>query len=136
MKPALQLYIATILFVLSSASCTKNPLPPPPGNEYERIIQFALYTQEDLSNDNDSVHFSVFIKDHGTMLFDSLLYSMKIKDIPDSTHSLLFEKSIPDTDSDELSAGFRYTIQNVGSASFIDTIAADEEYKSIEFSFR
>jgi hypothetical protein len=61
---------------------------------------------------------------------------MKIKDIPDSTAKLVFDKKVPNDDGSDLAAGFRYDIDGVGNSSYLDTCSAGEMFKVINFSFK
>ncbi|MGH2649566.1 MAG: hypothetical protein ACRDE8_18450 [Ginsengibacter sp.] len=61
---------------------------------------------------------------------------MKIKDIPASINKLIFEKKVPGDDGSDLGVGFHYTIENVGSSSFIDSCKTGESFKVVNFSFR
>jgi hypothetical protein len=61
---------------------------------------------------------------------------MKIKDIPDSTAKLVFDKKVPNDDGSDLAAGFRYDIVGVGNSSYLDTCSAGEMFKVINFSFK
>ena len=67
--------------------------------------------------------------------FDSTVVSFKIKDIPHKSSQLVFEKKVP-SDGTILTAGFFYTIENVGTSWHLDTCAANEKLKVIEYSFQ
>ncbi|WP_214073833.1 hypothetical protein [Mucilaginibacter sp. dw_454] len=131
MKKLFTLCVA-IFAILSIASCTKKDPTVKPQNV--RSILFKLYTQKDFSDNDEDITFSIFIKKANQTLFDSTLATMKIKDIPKSASAMIFEKKI--NDNSLLSAGFNYSIENVGTSSHIDTIAAGEQNKEIDFSFQ
>jgi hypothetical protein len=60
---------------------------------------------------------------------------MKVKDIPKIGNKLVFEKKILNDDS-ELLAGFTYYIENVGMSWHLDTLAAGQKSKVIDYPFR
>jgi hypothetical protein len=124
------IFITAILF--TGISCKKDTLPV--SSNPERSIKFLLHTEQDFSNDNDSIIFSVFIRSHTEVLFDSMLYSMKIKDIPSSANQLVFEKKVVGNNAD-LSVGFRYEIRNVGFSWYTDTCQSGQTSKVVDFSF-
>lgn len=102
----------------------------------ERKIRFQLYTNQDFSADNSIIHFSIFIKDANRTLLDSALASMQIKDIPDAAHKLIVEKTVTGNYNSDLTAGFRYEIENVGISAFIDTSKAGNTFKIIDYAFQ
>jgi hypothetical protein len=61
---------------------------------------------------------------------------MQIKDIPDSAHKIVVEKKVIGYDNTELTAGFIYEIENVGSSWHIDTSKAGNPLKIIDYNFR
>jgi hypothetical protein len=61
---------------------------------------------------------------------------MHIKDIPDSLHKIVVEKTISADINAELAAGFVYQIQNVGISWFLDTLKAGNTFKTINYAFR
>jgi hypothetical protein len=134
MKIYLILVIAAFTIILAGTSCTKETAPIIPNSG--RTIKFILYTGKDFSNDNHNITFSLFIRNHTAVLFDSTLPSMKIKDIPDSSNKLIFEKKVPNDDGSDLAAGFRYTIENVGMSWYLDTCKAGNTFKVVDFSFQ
>lgn len=134
MKIYLPFIILAFAVILIGTSCTKEAAPTIPHPE--RIIRFILYTKQDFSGNNHNITFSLFIRNHTRDLFDSALSSMKIKDIPDSTHKLIFEKKVPNDDGSDVAAGFNYTIENVGSSWHIDTCAAGQVFKVVDFPFQ
>ena len=127
--------IKTLLFLsaLSFMSCTKEDSPSPTAPP--RKIRFVLYTEEDFSSDNN-ITFSLVIRNSTKTLFDSSLSVMKVKDIPKSANKLIFEKQVPNDDGSVLTAGFYYTIENVGLSWYIDTCSAGQSLKVIDYSFK
>src|SRR5215510_13836843 len=119
---------------ITIASCIKdgsnvNPMPPDSG----RTIRFVLYTDQDFSDDTSVIDFTIFIKKGSVyvgdtvasnLLFDSAFAPMRIKDIPDPAHKIVVEKKVIGYDDAELTAGFIYTIVNVGNAWHIDSSSA------------
>lgn len=134
MKIYSTLVILAFTIMLAATSCTKETSPEIPNSG--RTIKFILHTEKDFSNDEHNITFSLFIRNHTTVLFDSTLSSMKIKDIPDSTNKLIFEKKVPSDDGSDIAAGFRYTIENVGISWHLDTCKAGETFKVVDFSFQ
>ena len=128
------------------ASCEKtgsnaNPMPADSG----RTIRFVLYTDHDFSDDNSVIHFSVFIKKgsvyvfdtvRANILFDSAYAPRLIKDIPDPANKIVVEKKVIGYDDADLTAGFVYEIENVGSSWHIDTSKAGNPLKVIDYNFR
>src|SRR5215467_12465609 len=89
----LMLLSAVVFLMIVLDSCKKtNPSGENPG--IERKIRFQLYTNEDFSDETSVITFSIFIKKAQTTLFDSSLAPMQLKDIPDSTHKIVIEKTI------------------------------------------
>ena len=127
-------WISLVLIFAAQLSCSKKNTSTNPDTV--RTIRFVLYTEKDFSGDDDSITFSLLIKNHSGVLFDSALSPMKIKDIPDSTAKLVFDKKVPNDDGSDLAAGFRYNIDGVGNSSYLDTCTAGEMFKVINFSFK
>jgi hypothetical protein len=101
-----------------------------------REFRFQLYTNSDFSKDNHIITFEAFIENSAyRVLWDSILPPMKIKDIPDSMHKLIINKSIPGNETGLLKAGFRYAIENVGNSSYYDSSKASQTIKVIDFDF-
>jgi len=131
---------------IAVASCKKDgpgENPTPPGSV--RTVRFLLYTDQDFSSDNAVIHFSVFIKKGSVyvfdptgnnFLFDSAYAPMQIKDIPDAAHKLVVEKKVVGYDDADLTAGFVYEIENVGTSWHIDTSRAGNLLKVIDYNFR
>jgi len=61
---------------------------------------------------------------------------MKVKDIPKPADKLVFEKQVPNDDGSVLTAGFYYTIENVGISWYLDTCSVGQSFKVINYSFK
>ncbi|MCC8426856.1 hypothetical protein [Mucilaginibacter sp. UR6-11] len=132
MKTNLLSLSSILVIVMMLASCKREQVPAIP---YVRTIKFILHTEKDFSNVNDNITFSLYIRNSSKVLLDSAIAPMKIKDIPNATKQLVFEKKVYN-DNSKLAAGFRYTIENVGSSWHIDTLMAGEQFKTIDYSFQ
>ncbi len=102
----------------------------------QRKIRYELYTNEDFSNDQKNILFSIFIRNGRKTIFDSPLAAMKIKDIPDSNHRIIIEKIVPDSAMSTLAVGFNYTIENVGMSGHLDTFPLNDTFKLLSYPFR
>jgi hypothetical protein len=128
------LLVATAICL--TTSCKKEKHTPVPAQVSTRTLKFILYTNKDFSNNNDNISFSLHISNAASSIaFDSTVFSAKVKDIPDKAHELVFEKKIPD-DGSLVAADFFYTIENVGTSWYLDTCAANEKFKVIEYPFQ
>ena len=128
-----------IIFLLSIgfniAACDKGTTTP--GVKLiEHTIQFVLYTNEDFSDDEHTISFSVFTREGNKVLLDSPIATMKVKEIPSATDKIIIEKKILTHSSANLVAGFVYEIKNVGVSWYLDTISATHANKTVEFAFR
>lgn len=118
---------------LSISSCQKQSITTPYGN---RTIKFILYTNKDFSTINDTINFSLTIRNQEhTVAFDSTLTSIRIKDIPGPANKWIFTKTVPD-DGTILTAGFLYNIKNVGYSWHLDTVGVNQKTKTIEYPFQ
>jgi hypothetical protein len=127
------LTIFLISFVLV-ASCKKDR--PDVKSNPPRKVRYELYTNEDFSDDQKNILFSIFMRDGIKTIFDSPLATMKIKDIPDSNHRIIVEKWVPDNDTSTLVVGFDYQIENVGMSWYLDTFPGKDLLKVLSYSFR
>jgi hypothetical protein len=118
--------------IFSFVSCKKDDLPM----ASPRKIRFVLYTEEDFSSDSSNITFSLFIRNSTKTLFDSTLSTIRIKDIPNESNKLIFEKQVPNDDGSVITAGFYYIIENVGQSWFLDTCSASTSIKTINYSFK
>jgi len=123
--------ILGILIILIGSYCNKNTtdqIPNRPGPA--RKVQFRLYTDHDLSGDNHTIIFRLSIQNSKNQtLWDSLLAPMTIKNIPDSTHTIIVEKSVPGNDPSKLKVGFYYSIENVGNSWHLDSLNTIDTFK-------
>src|SRR3569832_762181 len=122
LSPTARLVLAIICF---TTSCKKDKTQPPVTSSSARTLRFILYTNADYSSDEHNISFALHISDGITAPFDSTVVSMKVKDIPDKAHQLVFEKKVPDNGK-TLTVGFTYEIQNVGFSWHLDTCGANE----------
>jgi hypothetical protein len=127
------LSIFLISFVLV-VSCKKDQ--PDVKSNPPRKVRYELYTNEDFSDDQKNILFSIFIRDGIKTIFDSPLATMKISDIPDSNHRIIIEKWVPDNNASTLVVGFDYQIENVGMSWYLDTFPAKDLSKVLSYSFR
>ncbi|HLA58784.1 MAG TPA: hypothetical protein VK622_08485 [Puia sp.] len=123
---------AILLFIV--VSCKKdqqnaktNPM---------RKVRYELYTNEDFSDDQKNILFSIFMRDGIKTIFDSPLATMKIKDIPDSNHRIIIEKLAPANAATTLVVGFNYQIENVGISWYLDTFPSSDTFKVLSYPFR
>jgi hypothetical protein len=123
-------FVALLLF---GTSCFKDPVV----TTVQTKVQFVLYTDQDFSNDSDQIVFRLSIqKAPNQSLWDSILPPMAIKDIPDSAHKIVIEKSVSNDNNAFLKCGFYYTIENVGNSWYLDSIPPGVNFKKVEFNFR
>jgi hypothetical protein len=132
--PGALLVLATVFLIVS---CKKERLKPVAASA--KTIKFVLYTNKDFSTDDDTIRFSLTIRNNaGTIksrtIFDSTLAVMKIKDIPGPSNKLVFSKTVPD-DGSILEAGFIYSTK-FGIGSDFDTVSTSEKLKVIEYPFQ
>jgi hypothetical protein len=128
--------VAILVVIFFLGSCRKDSSGNTMDPAKERIFLFQLYTDKDLSGENSLVDFSVFIRTASKIIFDSAFTSLPLKDIPDAAHKLALEKTITVYGNEDLAAGFRYTIHNIGNSSFVDTSKAGNGFKIIDFNFQ
>lgn len=116
------------------ASCQKQSIQTTPSGN--RTIKFILYTNKDFSTINDTINFSLTIRNQEhTVAFDSALTAIRIKDIPKLSNKWTFTKTVPN-DGTILTAGFIYSIKNVGYSWFLDTVGVNQQIKTIEYPFQ
>lgn len=131
-KCAVQTVLVLAVMVIA-ASCTKSSSP---AIVYpEKTVRFVLHTEQDFTGNTENILFSLFIRKANTLIFDSTLSPMQLKDIPNVSKELVFEKKIADDGSD-LTAGFMYTIENVGNSHYIDTCKGGVPFTLVDFSFQ
>jgi hypothetical protein len=127
--------VVLLSLVLSFSSCDKNG-EQPGNNKVERKIKYVLYTNEDFSDDEHNITFSVFARDGNRTLLDSAISTMKVKQIPSVANKIVVEKTLVTDASTHLVAGFTYRIEGVGESWFLDSIPAGLNNKTIEYAFK
>lgn len=128
------LFVSIILTVISCKKQAKDQVPP--GPEIIRKFQFELFTDQDFSDNSDSISFTLFIQHPGDQpLWDTVLSPMKIKEIPKLPNKLVIQKMVTG-DNSLLKAGFRYSIKDIGSSSWLDSSSAGTNFKIVAFNFR
>jgi hypothetical protein len=130
------LLVFTIVCIITS--CKKEKTQQPTVSP-TKTVRFILYTNSDLSNDEDTVSFALTIRNNaGTIksrtIFDSTLATRRFKDIPGPSNKLIFEKTVPN-DGSILQVGFIYTAR-FGVGSHFDTVSTNENFKVFEYPFR
>jgi|SRR5215204_4291966 len=138
MKKIIILSILFVSMIMIVASCKKyNSDYTPASTKFPRRVQFVLYSDKDLSNDNNTITITLSIeKSVNDVLWDSVLPRMRIKDIPMLAESLVVEKYVPGNDPSLLKVGFHYTIENVGNSSHMDPLEPGETFKIVSFNFQ
>jgi len=120
---------------MAIGSCKKGAETPPP-----RTIWYILYTKQDFSEVRDTIRFRLHIHTTGTtgrLLLDSNIAPMRVNEVPDSLHRLVFTKTVPPGhENEKLVVGFVYDIDNVGESWFLDSMNPGDRVKKIEYSFR
>ena len=124
--------LVPFLFII--VSCKKDQ--PNAKTNPIRKVRYELYTNEDFSDDQKNILFSIFMRNGQKTIFDSPLAKMKIKDIPDSNHRIIIEKMTPDNDTSTLVVGFNYQIENVGFSWYLETFPAVDTFKVLRYPFR
>lgn len=127
--------LALCCFLLIACKKTNPELPPnKPGST--KTIRFQLYTDQDFSSNDNTITFTTSIENVATghTVWDSTFAIRKIKEIPSAANKIIVEKTIPATDS-ILKVGFYYTITNVGSSWFLDTVGKGTSFKLIDYNF-
>jgi len=129
-----RLFCGLVFVVVAFEACKKDhPTPPTPT----RTIQYQLYTDQDFSSDLHTITFRLTIHGKNSIIFDSALAPMLIKDVPDKAHQLVFKKLVPaGHDKDTLLVGFVYDIKDVGESWFLDTCKPGQALKIIDYNFR
>jgi hypothetical protein len=127
-------FIVLVFAAFFFASCRKNVTPPVVN--VERTIRFVLYTEKDFSNENGNIIFSVVIRKDNRQIFDSSFSLMKVKDIPTLANRIVYEKKILVDENAKLTAGFLYTLENIGYSWYIEVCEPGERFKEINYSFQ
>ena len=87
-KSVLSILIVSVIMIGTSCKkYTSDYIPIDPS--VPRLVQFVLFSNNESSNDNGTVTFTLAIKKtNGDVLWDSVLAPIKIKDIPGLDHPL------------------------------------------------
>ncbi|HEX3767960.1 MAG TPA: hypothetical protein VHT72_06250 [Puia sp.] len=123
-----------LILLFIAAACKKDQADA--KTNPSRRVRYELYTNEDFSDDQKNIFFSVFIRNGQKTIFDSPLAAMRIKDIPDSNHRIIIEKIAPENETSTLVVGFNYQIETVGYSWYLDTFPATDTFKLLRYSFR
>jgi len=118
-----------LLLVIASCNKFKNE------TVRSRNVQFQLYTDQDFSNEDNLITFKLTIQSPNTIIWDSVLAPMKIKDIPSFANKLTFDKTVK-TQPLQLKVGFYYTIEEVGDSWFFQPMESWESFKLVDYNFR
>lgn len=105
-------------------------------NKPVRKVHYELFTTENFSEDMHDIQFNLFMRDSRRTIFDSALAIMKVKDIPDSLHRLIFDKIVPGNNQDSLVVGFTYHLFDVGYSWYLDGFPKGDTLKVIKYSFK
>jgi hypothetical protein len=132
MKIAILRLILALIAAIIISSCNKENVPVKP---LARTVKFNLYTEKDFSTDTHNISFSLLIRDGSKILLDSVVASMKVKDVPKLANKLVFEKTIFYNNTD-LVVGFKYNIEDVGYSWHLDLFKAGQLNKELNFSFQ
>lgn len=137
MKKIKALSILLVPMIIIGMSCKKYQVNyKPVTTTSPRKIQFVLYTDEDLSADNDLVTFKLTIQRLPNVdVWDSVLAPMRLKDIPSLAQKIVIEKAVPGNDPSLLKVGFIYSIENIGNSSHMAYIEPGENFKVVDFNF-
>ena len=136
MKRSLTVFILSAFIIVIAAACKKTVYGDANNKDVSRKIQFVLYTDKDLSADNELVTFTLSIQRlPNRVLWDSVLAPMRLKDIPALAQKLVIERVVPGKDPSLLKVGFLYSIENTGNSSHMDYIEAGQNFKRVEFNF-
>lgn len=125
--------IILLAIAVTIVSCSKSHMN---DTGTARKFRFQLYTNQDFSSNTSTIHFSIFVNDGNTVLLDSNLATMQIKDIPNAANKIVIEKTVNVTNDVDLSAGFLYQIDGVGTSWYIDTSRAGNPLKVIDYAFQ
>jgi hypothetical protein len=132
-------YFGIALFaflLLSIAACKKVYDANQQYNPPLRKVRFELYTKENFSGNTRNITFSLQMHNSTDKIYDSTLSPMKVEDIPDSLHKMIFEKSVPGNDTSTLVVGFYYYLENVGYSWYLEQFPARDTFKILRYPFR
>jgi hypothetical protein len=131
----MRLILAAVAVMFLVFSCKKDH-GHTVKNKPLRKVHYELFTTEDFSEDEHDIQFNLFMRDSRRTIFDSALAVMKVKDIPDSLHRLVFDKLVPGNNQDSLVVGFTYYITNVGYSWYLKSYPKGDTLKVIKYSFK
>jgi hypothetical protein len=123
---------ALIAMAAMVPACKKDHQAP-----VQRTIRYQLYTAKDFSNEHDTITFTLVMRAGNNTLFDSVLAPMRVSEIPDKTHQLVFGKLVPPGhEQTDLVVGFLYTIKDVGMSWYLDSCKAGQTLKIVDYNFQ
>ena len=130
-------FIAGFAFILlMTTACKKDHDVNQQHKPSLRKVRFELYTKEDFSGNTRNITFSLQMHNHTDKIYDSTLSPMRVEEIPDSVHKLVFEKFVPGNDTATLSVGFYYYLENIGYSWYFEDFPAKDTFKILQYSFR
>ncbi|MES1223169.1 MAG: hypothetical protein ABUT20_47185 [Bacteroidota bacterium] len=128
------LIILLSVIILATVACKKDH---PYETEVARKIQFSLYTDKDFSDDSKNITFTMIIQNAAsTTIWDSVLATMKVNDIPSLENKIFAEKTVIVKKSAELKIGFLYTIEGVGNSWFFGKSEAGDTVRKLDYNFQ
>lgn len=102
----------------------------------QRKIRFQLSTSRDYSKFNDTIIFTLFIRNASNkILWDSTFKPIKITQIPEPKNKWIIDKVVPNDDKTVLRVGFDYFIKNAGYSWHLDTCGLGNNLKVVDFNF-
>jgi len=122
----------SVIVILTLLACEKTSTTP----TVTRNVNFQLYTNQDFSSEQNTIRFSLFVKDGSKVLFDSALAPMPISQIPNAVNKIIIHKKLLNAPTGDLAVGFNYTIDNVGSSSHKELFASGEKDKTVDYAFQ
>lgn len=134
MKNLVIVVVALILLVMTG--CKKDHDVNQQRKPSPRKVRFELYTKEDFSGNTENITFSLQMHNDTGRIYDSTLSTMKVEEIPDSMHKIVFEKFVPANDTSTLSVGFYYYLENIGYSWHFEEFPAKDTFKVVQYSFR
>ena len=102
-----------------------------------RTVNFNLYTDRDLSDEEGNITVSIQIMNGDKYLLDSTVATIPVKDIPKQANKLVIPKVLPYADND-LKIGFKYVIRkaDVGYSLHYDFLGRNELHKEFNFAYK
>ncbi|MEY4540477.1 MAG: hypothetical protein RLZZ306_2234 [Bacteroidota bacterium] len=117
--------------------CCKDEMNLPINTpDSQRKIRFQLSTTRDYSKFNDTIIFTLFIRNlNNKILWDSTFKPITVAEIPEPKSKWIADKIVPNDDNSVLRVGFDYYIKNVGYSWYLDTCGLGNNLKVIDFNF-